>query len=121
MRWVSNAIQSPENAPRMTGQTQDEANVAYWLWRKRHDEGPPKATESCTVEQLQEMGIIGLYAPDTACVGCGRTLDVERGSWCRACRSQIRDVFRGSSEYRVVEEDGDFRVERIQPPKDGQC
>ena len=38
----------------------------YWHLRKKHTAGPPQATETHTVEDLQEQNISGLYRKELA-------------------------------------------------------
>lgn len=44
-----------------------QARYAAWAshldWINRNRIGPPKATDSYTVEQLEAFGMIGIYAP----------------------------------------------------------
>jgi hypothetical protein len=68
MIWVSNEPKDPARqkslAPTVEGNA--EKMPAYLEWRSRLIEGRPKATNAFTVEQLESMGIIGLYEPEPA-------------------------------------------------------
>lgn len=37
------------------------STVEYLQWRSQFVEGPPKATETFTVEELERGGMVGLY------------------------------------------------------------
>lgn len=50
MIWVTNINEDP-----------GKDSAVQSILRKKHTAGPPQATESHTVEELQEQNIIGLY------------------------------------------------------------
>lgn len=46
--------------------TWEAETEAYQLWLRKHVAGPPQATFAYSVEELQSMGIVGLYLPHRA-------------------------------------------------------
>ena len=50
MIWVTNINEDPE-----------KDSAVQSILRKKHTAGPPQATDSHTVEKLEEQNIIGLY------------------------------------------------------------
>ena len=61
VEWVSNTTENPECYPKSFDETIKEAKESYWRWRSQLKEGEPKATEDYSVQQLKNMGLIGLY------------------------------------------------------------
>lgn len=50
----------------LEGQTRVQAWESHLHWLKGKVIAEPKATESYSVEELKEMGMVGVYAPDSS-------------------------------------------------------
>lgn len=66
LRWVSNT-RNPDhvtifNVLCRTGETPEQALTAYHNWVNQFYIGKPKATDTVTVEELEDAGLVGLYA-----------------------------------------------------------
>lgn len=64
MRHLSNIYDHRKPDARNT--TPEEAWRQHLEWINRNVIGRPQATETYTVEQLEAMGMIGIYAPEAA-------------------------------------------------------
>jgi hypothetical protein len=64
MQWVTNAAKQVTTSTVycMYGETHQQALERERKFRKRLIQGSPKATTTYTIEQLEDMGMIGLYA-----------------------------------------------------------
>ena len=67
MRFLSNTHDPKDkNAPMYVDcsfhETREEAWAHHLEWLKDKTIGDPEATETYTVEQLKEMGLVGVYA-----------------------------------------------------------
>ncbi len=68
MKWLSNTY-NPKNtdaryyAIRDFNETQEEAWQRHLNWLKEKVIDRPKATEAYTVEELEEMNLVGVYLP----------------------------------------------------------
>ena len=74
LRFLSNTHDPKDkNAPMFVARSSDETQEQAWAnhlyWLKGKFIGEPQATEAYTVEQLKEMGMVGVYMPNTACTG----------------------------------------------------
>ena len=67
MIWVSNDSKEINLNTVITriGQSPQDAYRNYKNWRNKFIAGRPKATTKHTVEQLEEMGMVGLYKNET--------------------------------------------------------
>ena len=59
--WVSNVYEAPKYYYTIHGQSAEKSLEFYWQWRSRLQEGDPKAMGKYSVQQLKNMGLIGLY------------------------------------------------------------
>lgn len=63
MKWTSNTGGDGKYISRRVEETQKEATEAYWKWRRQFTQGGPQATETYSVEELEQQGMVGLYRP----------------------------------------------------------
>ncbi len=63
--WVTNAPRESdglfEGFEVPGGYSYSYSRAGYLQWRSQFVEGPPKATETFTVEELERGGMVGLY------------------------------------------------------------
>ena len=70
MKWLTNAKGNGKGgvdtsrAVVLVGESQFDAQRRYNLWLQRKIIGRPKATAGMTVEELEAMGSVGVYAAD---------------------------------------------------------
>jgi hypothetical protein len=69
MKWLSNIYNPKEDdaryhVTRMIDETDQEAWERYLDWLKGKVIGQPKATSAFTVEELEEMKMVGVYLPN---------------------------------------------------------
>lgn len=69
MRFLSNTFNpldpmADTYAIREIGQSQQEAVASWREWLKGKVVGRPQATFKYTVEQLESMGVVGIYDPE---------------------------------------------------------
>ena len=68
MRWLTNGANpktaGPQDVARLTHETPEQALERYQAYARGKVIGPPQATPTYTVEELEMQGVVGIYAPD---------------------------------------------------------
>jgi len=64
LKWLTNAPRDTRLVRRRLGETQAEAQARCRGWLADKVIGKPQKTEKYTVEQLQQVGLVGVYAKE---------------------------------------------------------
>ncbi len=68
MRFLGNTVNpklaTPQDMAVAPGETHQEAFSQWKNWLSDKRIGDPKATDTCSVEELKAMNIVGVYAKD---------------------------------------------------------
>ena len=59
--WVSNTLKNPRYVIPQFGESIEEAIADHIQWVSQFVKGDPQATQLCSVDELKQLGCIGLY------------------------------------------------------------